>query len=83
MELASLANLAGISQISNIVDNATNVDKLLKNEEAVKYMLHECTGDFMLKAIGSPTFMNAYKNSPYKTMIDENEHWAKFLTIVK
>ena len=82
-ELAKVAGLANVSKISDIVNNSNNVNTILNNEEAVKYMIYNCTGDFMVSAIQSNTFMNAYKNSKYKSMIDKNPHWAKFMAIMQ
>ena len=44
-------------------------------------MVKQCTGDFMAKAISNSTFMTAYQSSPYKSLIDNNEHWAKFINM--
>lgn len=76
--LAEKANIAA-TIINHIL---TESEKLLANEEAVNYMLHNCTGDFMASAILSETFLTALENSPYKTKIYANMHWAKFLNMV-
>lgn len=77
----SLANLAGVTA-SSIDDILTNSGTLLNNENAVKFMIYNCTGDFMVSAIQSSTFLTALNNSPYKTLIQANEHWNKFLNMV-
>lgn len=76
-----LASLAGISA-SSIADILTNSSTLLNNENAVKYMISHCTGDFMASAVANQTFLTALNNSPYKTIIQGNEHWNKFLSMV-
>lgn len=76
-----LANLANITA-SSIDDILTNSTTLLSNKNAVEFMIYQCTGDFMAKAIQSETFLTALNNSQYKTIIMANEHWAKFLNMV-
>jgi len=78
---ATLANLAGITatSIDDIINNCTTV---LSNKDAVEFMIYNCTGDFMVNAIHSTTFLTALNNSQYKTKIWANEHWAKFLNMV-
>lgn len=73
-----LAEKSGITAIS-IDDILTNSSVLLANEQAVDFMIKQCTGDFMASAVASETFLTALNNSPYKTIIMANEHWAKFL----
>lgn len=51
----------------------------IKQFIAVKYMVKRCTGEFMTKAIQNSTFMSAYASSPYKSLIDANVHWKKFI----
>lgn len=78
---AELSNLIEIeaTSISDILDNSVT---LLSNKKAVEYMMYNCTGDFMMNAIMSETFLTALNNSQYKTMIMANEHWSKFLSMV-
>lgn len=77
----TLSEKAGITATS-IDDILTNSGTLLTNKEAVEFMIYNCTGDFMASAIKSETFLTALNNSPYKTKILANEHWAKFLSMV-
>ena len=77
----TLTEKAGLTATS-IEDILTNAETLLTNEEAVNYMLKNCTGDFMVSAIQNETFLTALENSPYKTKIYANTHWSKFLTMV-
>lgn len=77
----TLANLAGITATS-IEDILTNSTTLLSNKKAVEFMIYNCTGDFMASAIQSDTFLSALNNSKYATLIQANEHWAKFLAMV-
>ena len=77
----TLAQIAGITATS-IDDILTNSTTLLSNKEAVKFMIYNCTGDFMASAVANSTFLTALNNSTYKTIIWANEHWAKFLSMV-
>ena len=81
-DYATLASKAGVSasSIDDLLNN--NSSTILNNKNSVKYMIYNCTGDFMAKAITNSTFISAYKNSPYKSVIDANDHWAKFLSFV-
>lgn len=63
-------------------DDITNAEVILNSEEAVDFMIHNCTGSFMIDAINNDNFLTALSNSPYKTKIYANEHWNKFLAIV-
>lgn len=77
----TLASICGIgaSSIDNLL---TYSNEILSNLEAVNFMLSQCTGDFMARAILSDTFLEALDESIYKTTICGNGHWNKFLTMV-
>lgn len=77
----TLAEIADISA-SSIGDILANSAKLLSKELAVEFMIKQCTGDFMAQAIQSETFLTELNNSVYKTKIQANEHWSKFLNMV-
>lgn len=77
----TLATLAGI-EATSIDEILTNSEILLNNKNAVEFMIYNCTGDFMANAIQSETFLTALNNSTYKTIIQANEHWNKFLSMV-
>lgn len=83
-DTATLATALSLSNntTDTILASSSDIDILLGSEKAVKWMCALCTGDFMAKAIANSTFMTAYASSAYKTIIDANEHWAKFLAMV-
>lgn len=62
--------------------NSTAIAEILSNESAVKYMIYNCTGSFMGEFIANDDCLTALNNSPYKTLIQANEHWNKFLNMV-
>lgn len=81
-----LLDLAGIE---NIYDNEealcsddVAINSILENEEAVKYMIYNCTGTFMLAFIQSKMALKSLNYSPYKTMFYGNEVWLKFLMMM-
>ena len=76
-----LASKAAITAAS-IDDILAASETLLASKNAVNFMIARCTGDFMGAAVASETFLTALENSPYKTIIQSNEHWAKFLAMV-
>ena len=79
-----LVSITGVTEPENMLDLLSDSEKIttiLNNKEAVKYMITQCTGDFLGNAIASQTFMTAYRNSPYKSLIDSNSHWSKFISL--
>lgn len=79
-DIATLASKAGISNatISNILNNSST---LLNNYDAVQWMIKRCTGDFMIRAVSNANFKSALNNSPFKSYVTGNTHWAKFLAM--
>ena len=76
-------DISGLKSYGNSKsDILANSADLLSNESAVRYMIYNCTGDFMVSAIKSSVFLTALESSPYKEMVYANEHWAKFLAMV-
>lgn len=80
-ELVSEFSLTN-STADTILASSADINILLGSEKAVRWMCALCTGDFMAKAIKTAAFMTAYASSAYKTIIDANTHWAKFLAMV-
>ena len=80
-DIETLAAKAGITNatIDNILANSS---ALFDSEDTVYFMVAQCTGDFMASAVANSTFLNALNNSPYKTIVQSNKHWAKFLAMV-
>lgn len=83
-ELCAFAGL----DFSEYVDEATlcadstAMSTILNNEETIKYMICNCTGTFMMEFINSDTALTKLNNSTYKTLVQANEHWNKFLNMV-
>ena len=83
-DTATLATALFLSNntTDTILASSSDIDILLGSERAVRWMCANCTGDFMVKAVQTEAFITAYVSSPYKSIIDANEHWAKFLAMV-
>ena len=77
----TLCSKAGITP-SSIDGVLTQSEAILSNKNAVQFMVSQCTGEFMVSAIQNSTFMTALNSSPYKTIVQGNEHWSKFLAMV-
>lgn len=80
-DITTLAEKAGITA-SSIDDILAASETLLANRDAVKFMVKQCTGDFMASAIINDTFLTALNSSKYKSVVQANEHWVKFLAMV-
>lgn len=68
-------------EVTLCADN-TAIVTILSNKQAVEFMVYQCTGSFMAKAIQSSTFLTALNSSDYGTLVYANEHWIKFLNMV-
>lgn len=81
-----ILNLAGITETYDseiaICENDIVISTILENEEAVDYIVHNCTGTFMLTFIQSPMCLDILNKSSYKTKFYGNEVWLKFLIMM-
>ena len=80
--LCEKAGVTAPSTIAELIADSASIAAILGSEDAVKFMIAQCTGDFMASAIQSDVFLTALNASPYKTLVQGNEHWAKFLAMV-
>ncbi len=62
--------------------DSTAITAILSSKSAVQYMIYNCTGSFMGEFIANDDCLTALNNSSYKTIIQANEHWNKFLNMV-
>lgn len=81
--LAKQDNISGLSTygstISQIISNAQS---LLADQDAVKYMIYNCTGDFMWTALADSTFVSNLRASAYYSDIRANSEWGKALALL-
>ena len=80
-QLCAIANVTTPSDIATLLADTTSLTTIFNNENAVEYMAKQCTGDFMAEAVQSTTFKTVLDASPYKNIIEDNVHWAKFLAM--
>lgn len=83
-ELCTLAGLTSsdYTDEATLCADSTAISTILNNEEAVKYMIYNCTGTFMLEFINSSVALAELNLSSYKTLIYGNEVWLKFLIMI-
>lgn len=81
-----ILDLAGITTTytdeASICASQTAMTAILNNKEAIDYMVHNCTGTFMLAFLQTETALNALNSSPYKVLVYQNDVWIKFLSMV-
>lgn len=82
---ATLCTKAGISApatLADLLSNGTSLNTILSSSDATDFMVARCTGTFMGGAMQSSTFVSALNASPYKSKVQANTHWAKFLAMI-
>lgn len=77
-----IGGITGFTDINALVNDSSSMTALMSNETAVRYMVKQMTGDAMFAILNSEIAMSALDNSPYKSLVQANEHWAKFLAMV-
>ena len=83
-DTAELATKCGLTNTTTdtILASTTDISTLFSTYVNVAYLSRICTGDFMAKAITNSGFMSAYNASSFKSVLDANTHWAKFLAMI-
>lgn len=81
-ELIAITGLPVPESLDALVADTTALKTIFKNERAVRFMTTQCTGDFMCSVIGNSTALELLQQSLYYTLIQANEHWAKFLAML-
>lgn len=80
--LCSKAGISAPSDLATLIADTTSINAILASETAVKYMVNNCTGDFMASFVASSACISALNASPYKSIVLANKHWKKFLAMV-
>ena len=78
-DITTLATKCG-SSATTISGLLADSSLLLSVQDAVYYMVAQCTGDFMLCACTDSTFLNALLLSPYASIVMDNVYWDEFIT---
>lgn len=83
-DTAELATRCGLTNTTTdtILASSADISTLFSTQANVANLGLICTGDFMVKAITNSDFMAAYNASYFKSVLDANTHWAKFLAMV-
>ena len=82
----TLCRKAGIDapeNLTTLIGDTESIRTILANENAIRYMIANCTGSFMTLFIESSDCLSALEASPYKELIYANKHWSKFLAMVQ
>ena len=83
-DINTLCSKAGVAptDLETLIADTASITAILNSASAVKFMVKNCTGDFMASFVASSTCLALLETSPYKTLVQSNEHWAKFLAMV-
>lgn len=79
--LCQKANVSAPSTLTQLIADATKLRTIFSTDDAVNFMIAQCTGDFMASVIGDKTAFGLLGNSTYIGTIMQNEHWNKFITM--
>ena len=83
-DITTLCTKAGVSATSleTLLADTNSLSAIFNNEDAVEYMIYNCTGDFMAGVLNSETAVGLLAESPYLNKVVGNEHWAKFIMML-
>lgn len=68
--------------LDEVLSDASALETLMNDAEAVKYMIYNCTGTVASGCIHSQTAVDIIAESQYLDMILANTHWKKFLDMI-
>ena len=81
-DILGVTGVSTFATVDELIADTTAISAILSNASAVKFMVKRCTGDFMASFVASSACRSLLESSPYKTIVQSNEHWAKFLGMV-
>ena len=84
-DIEALCAKAGISypgSLDSLIASTSSISAILNNEDAIKYMAANCTGDFMGAFVTNSACRSALDASPHRVIVNTNKHWEKFLAMV-
>ena len=83
-DISTLCDKAGVSEtdLATLLADTARLAKIFENEDAVKFMTAQCTGDFMVGVLNSADAVALLKASPYLNTVVGNPHWAKFMLML-
>ena len=84
-DIPTLCTKAGVgypSDLATLIADTTSLSTIFNNEDAVRFMVAQCTGDFMVSVLSNEAAVEALKASPYLNLVVANPHWAKFAMMI-
>lgn len=78
--LANKANLEGTYNNIEEILNKENITKICEKQEAVEYMIKDCTGEFMCELLANDQAIEGLSANVKKRMI-KDKNWSKFIKI--
>lgn len=81
-ELCAFIGEEAPTTVDDLLADSVMLSAILNDVNAVSYMICNCTGDFMAKAVTNSAFLTTLSASAHKETVYANEHWAKFLAMV-
>ena len=84
-DIGALCYKAGVgtpTSIESLLADTDSLATIFNNEDAVKFMVAQCTGDFMVGVLNSADAVELLKESPYLNLVIANPHWAKFMMMI-
>lgn len=83
-DFATLCSLAGIEAPTNLaalLTNASILRTIFANEDCCKFMVRQCTGDFMHGMLNSPLCITLFLNTMAHKYAVQNEVWTEFMNL--
>ncbi len=75
--------VSGFATLEALLADAAAMETLMTNQDAINFMVRQCTGNVMTSVLVTPTSKNALLNSADAfEACAGNEHWFKFLDMV-
>ena len=83
-DINTLCTKAGVTltDLDTLLADTASLTAIFNSEDAVKYMVAQCTGDFMVGVLNSADAVSILKTSPYLNTVIGNPHWAKFIMMI-
>ncbi|MGN0712012.1 MAG: hypothetical protein ACI4LO_09630 [Anaerovoracaceae bacterium] len=80
--LCAKAGITAPNTIEELIADTEALTAIFNSEAAVKFMVKQCTGDFMVGILNDETVVSILVESPYLNKVIANPHWAKFMMML-
>lgn len=83
-DINTLCDKAGVGEtdLATLLTDTASLTAIFNSEDAVNFMVAQCTGDFMVGVLNSESAVALLKASPYINTVVGNPHWAKFVMMI-